>query len=111
MENKEQINRNIERGKYCKGCAWLHIGNGVDHNHCDLVGKDEMISSEFDRANGRFRYINNKLIGHFDTCIWFWDKEINPNPSKSGVYYKNPISDKCPKVPEINLKSKCKDYK
>ncbi len=27
----------IEDAKYCKGCAWLHIGQKVDHNHCDYT--------------------------------------------------------------------------
>ena len=36
----EPRKENIEKGKYCKGCAWLHIGEKVNHNHCDYTDKD-----------------------------------------------------------------------
>ncbi len=90
---------NIKDGKYCKGCAWLHIGEKVDHNHCDYFPTSRNWDDLGRRANGNIEYCNGKLSSHYEQCKWFWDKNINPNPSKSGYIYKAPKSNKCPKIP------------
>jgi len=88
---------NEKKAKYCLGCAWLHIGIEVDHNHCDYTNQtwDELGK----RANGHIEFMNYKLSSHSQQCRWFWDKKKNPNPSKVGIYYKAPQSDACPKIP------------
>ena len=99
----EREKNNKEKAKYCIGCAWLHIGEKVDHNHCDYNYADE----SHKRVNGLFDYASYdggktyKLTSHFSQCRWFWDEKKNPNPSKEGIYYKAPKSKRCPKIPEI----------
>ena len=100
--NKTQIDRNKDRGKYCKGCAWLHVGVNVDHNHCNYT-KEHCQDELEGRTNGKYSYLNKALEEWLtpSICRWFWDKKINPIPDKSGIYYKAPLSHACPKIPMI----------
>ncbi len=102
MKTEREI-KNKERAKYCIGCAWLHIGEDVDHNHCDYTSVDEL----HNRVNGLFDYTSHdggktyKLIFPYSQCKWFWDEKKNSSPSKEGTFYKAPKSNACPKIPKI----------
>ena len=51
---KTRVEENTECAKLCIGCKWLHIGENVDHNHCDRkVGQGFMHD---ERVNGRFNH-------------------------------------------------------
>lgn len=98
---------NKEKAKYCIGCAWLHIGMNVCHNHCDYSNEDWDELQK--RVNSRFEYISYdggktfKLSSHWEQCRWFWDEKLNPNPSKEGFFYKAPSKDACPKIPKVKI--------
>lgn len=55
--DRRQYMRNFHKAKQCRGCKWLHIGRGVDHNHCDSRGGDSHWQDH--RVNGHFNYPNN----------------------------------------------------
>lgn len=109
LRNRAMKERNKDNAKYCKGCAWLHIGVKVDHNHCDYDENDK----QYKRANGHTSYTGSIEKNRFELeeyltpsiCRWFWDKKIAPNPSMTGILYKAPNSDKCPKIPIVQTKA------
>lgn len=90
---------NKEKGKYCKGCAWRHIGIKVDHNHCNY--KRGCIREREQRVNGRLLYMDNKLINPSERCYWFWDENSKKKPMIEGFSYKPPKGsyEKCPRIP------------
>jgi len=45
--------RNKQNAKLCLGCIYLHIGQNVDHNHCDKVRDMHWMDN---RANGLNKY-------------------------------------------------------
>ena len=99
---------NEEKGKYCKGCAWRHIGVNVGHNHCDhnMV----MAWNEFaKRVNGHLTYTEGHdgkmhLTGLSEQCRWFWDEKNREKPTKKGFYYKPSGGyQKCPKIPLVKI--------
>ena len=87
--------RNEKAARFCKGCAWVHIGINVDHNHCDYTREnwDELEK----RANGHFS-------GLWPTCRYYWAKKLNPDLShaRDGIFYKPPQGSYklCPEIPE-----------
>lgn len=103
MEINNIEKRNREKGKYCKGCAWRHIGIKVGHNHCDCnTGflKDSWNELE-QRVNGHLSYDGKmNLINLSEQCRWFWDENSKEKPTIEGFYYKSPGGyQKCPKIP------------
>lgn len=106
-----RIKNNRKRAKYCKGCAWLHIGEKVDHNHCNYTDNDQDKLSR--RSNGHTSYTGSIEENKFELeeyltpsiCRWFWDKKLDPHPSKTGILYKAPNSKACPKIPVIQTKN------
>lgn len=106
--NNREIN-NREKGKYCKGCAWRHIGVNVDHNHCDYNIEAYIAEwNEFEqRVNGHLVYVNGKLLNLSEQCRWFWDESNKEKPTKEGFYYKPPGGyQRCPKIPHITKRGK-----
>ena len=92
---------NREAGKYCKGCAWIHVGINVGHNHCDYNDNEEWNELE-KRVNGRISYLNGHLYDS-ECCRYFWDEDGKEKPTKEGFFYKPPKDSwkKCPKIPQF----------
>jgi len=67
--------RNKIKAKKCLGCIYLHIGHGVDHNHCDIRNIYRSTHEYLeDRANGHGHDLkkikNGWREGIFTECLY-----------------------------------------
>ena len=71
--DRKRFMKNLNKAKQCHGCKYLHIGQNVDHNHCDCKYGDGHWQD--DRVNGHYNHSGN--IYYEARC---WEKE-----EKAGV--------------------------
>ncbi|GAH64820.1 unnamed protein product [marine sediment metagenome] len=45
----DRIAKNKRKAKHCIGCCYLHIGQNVDHNHCDIHYSDARTNGHADK--------------------------------------------------------------
>ena len=63
MNKTEERNCETARQGGCDGCVFIHIGQEVNHNHCDLSRSNPYGWDVYEKkANGRVEYINDKKV-------------------------------------------------
>ena len=55
--DRKRFMRNLNKASQCWGCKYLHIGQNVDHNHCDCRYGDGRWQDH--RVNGYFNYLGH----------------------------------------------------
>lgn len=64
--DKKRFMENLNKAKQCHGCTFLHIGQDVDHNHCDCRHGDSHWQDH--RVNGHYNHPGD--IYYKYTCIY-----------------------------------------